>query len=272
MENSPPLRSKRALGQNFLIDQTVIDALVRAAGITKSDRVLEVGAGAGAVTRELAKKARKITAVEIDPDLIPSLKENLKGAKNVEIINADVLKYINTLEKEPRKKLKIVGAIPYQITSPLIHKLLKLKNRPESITFIVQKEVAEKITAKPPKATYLSNFVSHFGEAKVVRIIKPGAFWPQPEVDSAILQISLSTDHYSLNTKRVEALLHRGFAQPRKMIKHRFPAEVLQKAGIQIHLRPAVLSKEDWRNLYRELARVHERAQSVRGGGTWVKY
>ena len=259
---------KKQLGQNFLVDQNVVSDLIESARIDKNDVVLEVGAWEGAVTKGLAKTAGKVIAVEIDQDLIPQLKENLEGAKNVEIVNEDILKL------DPSRytlATKIVGSIPYQITSPLIHKILKLKKRPESVTFIIQKEVAEKIVAQPPKATYLSNFVSHFGEARIIRIIKPSAFRPAPKVDSAVLHISLSTNHPPLITNHYEALLHRGFAQPRKMIKHRFPAAVLEQASIQSHLRPAHLSKEDWRNLYRELSRVDEREKSKRGGGTWVK-
>ena len=166
----------------------------------------------------------------------------------------------------------MVGSIPYQITSPLIHKLLKLKNRPKSITFIVQKEVGEKIAARTPKATYLSNFVANFAEAKIIRTVKPGAFHPAPKVDSAILQINLYPRPKTSDPASFEAFLHRGFAQPRKMIKHSFPAEVLAKTGIEARLRPATLSKEDWRNLYRELSRTRERAKSRRGDGIWRIY
>lgn len=259
---------KKALGQNFLVDRGVIADLIDAARIDADDQVLEIGAGEGAVTKELAKKAGKVIAVEIDRDLIPTLKESLKDFKNVEIVNADILKL------EPNRytlATKIVGSIPYQITSPLIHQLLSLKNLPKTITFIVQKEVAEKIVAATPKATYLSNFVAHFGKAEIIRVIKPGAFRPAPNVSSAILRITLNHEPLTIKPERLRAFLHRGFVQPRKIIKRRFPAEVLEQAGINSHLRPAALSKEDWRNLYRQLSQVHERDKERRGGGTWVE-
>lgn len=241
---------KKSLGQNFLIDQKVVSDLVGAAEITEKDIILEVGAGTGAVTRQIAPKAQKVIAVEIDGDLIPNLKENLETLENTEIINADILT-LNPRRYTPATK--VVGSIPYQITSPLVHKLLKLKKRPESVTFVVQKEVAEKITAKPPKATYLSNFVANFGEAKIIRIVKPGAFRPTPKVGSAILHITLHPKPYTTDPK-FEAFLHRGFAQPRKMIKNRFPKEILEKVEIDPHRRPATLTQEEWLKLYKVLS------------------
>ncbi len=256
---------KKSLGQNFLIDPSVARDLVETAKIGKDDVALEVGAGTGAVTKELARNAQKVFAVEFDRDLIPTLEKNLKGLSNVEVVNADVL----GLDLSEYPTTKIVGSIPYQITSPLIHKILHSQNRPESITFIVQKEVAEKIAAKPPKATYLSNFVANFGEARVVKIIKPGAFSPQPKVDSTIIHIELYPKPKIEDTLKLERFLHHGFAQPRKMLHHRFEAKNLERSKIQPQARPAHLSKEDWHNLYRELSRTRERSKTRRGDGTW---
>jgi len=261
------VEAKKALGQNFLIDQSVVRELVDIAGVRKDDTVLEVGAGTGVVTLELAKRGGKIITVEFDRDLIPTLEENLKGFSNVEIINADILQ-LETGKLKP-ENFKIVGSIPYQITSPLIHKILHSKDRPKSITFIIQKEVAEKIAAKPPHATYLSNFVDNFGETHVVKVIKPGAFSPQPKVDSAIIHIELYQKPKIEDTFKLEKFLHHGFTQPRKMLHHRFDAEILTGSKILPQARPARLSKEDWRNLYRELSRTRERSKTRRGDGTW---
>lgn len=260
------MRPKKELGQNFLIDQRVISDTIKSAQISKDDTVLEVGAGAGALTRPLAEKAKKVIAVEIDKDLIPELQANLEGLENVEIINADILKLPITNHQLP--DYKIVGSIPYQITSPLIHQLLKLKNRPKSITIIVQKEVVEKIAAQPPEATYLSNFVANFGQAKILRTIKPNAFHPQPKVDSALLHIVLKLHPSYYRAKRdnggceagsyitpeeLEKFLHHGFAQPRKMLNKRFPAETLQKLGIDPKRRPQTLSFKEWIKLFKEI-------------------
>ena len=256
---------KKALGQNFLVDEQIAKDLVATANIKKDDTVLEVGAGTGAVTKELARDAKKVFAVEFDRDLIPALRRNLSSFKNVEILNADILDFnFNDLDH-----FKVVGAIPYQITSPLIHKILHSSNRPKSITFIVQKEVAEKIAAAPPDATYLSNFVANFGEARIIKVIKPGAFSPQPKVDSAIIHITLYPKPKVEDTLKLEKFLHHGFVQPRKMLHHRFKDEILVGSKIPPQARAAHLSKEDWRNIYREIVRVRERVKSRRGDGTW---
>lgn len=244
------MKSKKGLGQNFLTDLHVISEIVKAAQISKDDTVLEVGAGTGALTRPLAEWAGKVIAVEIDKDLIPELQTNLKGLDNVEIVNKDILK-LDTSHYLIATNFKVVGSIPYQITSPLIHKLLKETLRPKSITIIVQKEVAEKITAEPPKATYLSNFIANFGQAKILRTIKPNAFRPQPKVDSALLHITLHPKPYTLNPK-FEEFLHHGFVQPRKMLNKRFSAEILQKLGIDPQKRPQTLSFKEWMKLFRE--------------------
>ena len=256
---------KKSLGQNFLVDQNVVRDLIDAAKIGKKDVVLEVGAGTGTVTKRLAQTAGKVIAVEFDRDLIPALRRNLSSFKNVEILNADILDFnFNDLDH-----FKVVGAIPYQITSPLIHKILHSSNRPKSITFVVQKEVAEKIAAAPPDATYLSNFVANFGEARIIKVIKPGAFSPQPKVDSAIIHITLYPKPKVEDTLKLEKFLHHGFVQPRKMLHHRFEDEILVGSKIPPQARAAHLSKEDWHNIYREIVRVRERVNSRRGYGTW---
>ena len=263
------VKPKKALGQNFLVDRNVAHDLAETAGIGKNDTVLEVGAGTGVVTLELASRAGKVIAVELDRNLIPELKNNLRGFPNVEIVNQDILNF--PIANYELQITKIVGSIPYQITSPLIHKILHSRNRPKSITFIVQKEVAEKITARPPKATYLSNFVANFGEAQTVKVIKPEAFSPQPRVDSAILHIELHSQPKIEDTLKLEKFLHHGFAQPRKMLHHRFEARILAESKIPPQARPAHLSRENWRNLYRELAQTKERGKTRRGDGTWRK-
>jgi 16S rRNA (adenine1518-N6/adenine1519-N6)-dimethyltransferase len=262
------VKNKKELGQNFLVDERVADDLIAAAQIKKNDTVLEVGAGTGTVTKRLAQTAGKVIAVEIDPDLIPSLHANLKGLGDVVVLNADIL----SLDPKPyalSPSFKIVGAIPYQITSPLIHKILHSSNRPKSITFIVQKEVAEKIAAKAPDATYLSNFVANFGEARIIKVIKPGAFSPQPKVDSAIIQIELYSKPKIEDTLKLEKFLHHGFMHPRKMLHHQFAADILAQLKVPAQARPAHLSKEDWHTLYRELSRTKERSKTRRGDGMW---
>jgi len=247
------MKYKKELGQNFLIDRNVITATIKSAQIGGDDVVVEVGAGTGALTQPLAEKAKKVIAVEIDKDLIPKLQANLKGLKNVEIINQDILKL--PIDNYQLTSFKVVGSIPYQITSPLVHKLLKLKNSPKSITIVVQKEVAEKIAAEAPKATYLSNFVANFGEAKILKIIKPNAFRPQPKVDSALLHITLYHKPSIKDIEQFERFLHHGFAQPRKMLNKRFPAETLQKLKIDPKRRPQTLRFKEWQRLLEKVGK-----------------
>jgi 16S rRNA (adenine1518-N6/adenine1519-N6)-dimethyltransferase len=241
-------KPKKQLGQNFLIDSQVVNDLLDAAEINNRSTVLEVGAGTGAVTRPLAERAGKVIAVEFDKDLIPKLKTNLEGLKNVKIINEDILK-IDTSHQLLATNFKVVGSIPYQITSPLIHKLLKDTPQPKSITIVVQREVAEKIAARPPRASYLSNFVANFGQAKIIRTVKSSAFHPQPKIESAIVHIVVHPKPRVPDPK-FEAFLHRGFAQPRKMLNKRFNVEKLREAEIDHTGRPQTLRFDEWIKLF----------------------
>ena len=212
------MRFKKRFGQNFLIDEDVVLSLVKAAKISPEDVVLEVGAGTGVVTKELAKYAKKVIAIEIDRDLIPRLRESIKEFNNVEIINSDILSFLENCKKN--STFKVVGSIPYQITSPLIHALIMLDTPPQSITLVVQYEVAEKICAKPPNATYLSNFISLFGEAKIVQKVKKQSFYPQPSMESAIIHIKRKDKIPKQREFKIwSGFLHRGFSHPRKMLK-----------------------------------------------------
>lgn len=257
MRNGFP-RPKKNLGQNFLSSEEVLDQFIAACDLNENDVVVEVGAGMGVITAELAKRVRNVIAFELDSDLIPSLRNLLKlqNLCNVEIRNEDVLKSkststsISTSVSTSTPISKIVGAIPYQITSPLLHKIILEFEEKPTIVFIVQKEVAEKITAKPPHATYLSNFVSLYGKAEIVGLpISPLAFYPAPKVESAILKITPDSKFYNFTILQFSKFLHHGFKNPRKMLNKAFPAEVLKKAGVDPALRPQNLTLEDWMRL-----------------------
>ena len=246
------------MGQSFLVDQRVVRDLVEAVEPTRPDLVLEVGAGTGTVTKELANQAGKVLAVEFDHDLIPILRENLKSFDNVEIINKDILAY---RIPHTASRLKIVGSIPYQITSPLIHKLIETEEWLVA-ALLIQKEVAEKITARPPKATYLSNFISAFANVNIVRNISKTAFKPQPKVDGTIIKIKRSSKPYTIDPKPFSDFLHRGFSHPRKMLKNIFPEERLKNAGIDPQARAQELTLTNWLGLF-ELEDVREHAGRV---------
>ncbi|MFH1565646.1 MAG: 16S rRNA (adenine(1518)-N(6)/adenine(1519)-N(6))-dimethyltransferase RsmA [bacterium] len=248
-------KPKKSLGQNFLVDKNIINTFLKTANISSKDTVIEVGAGTGILTREIANQAKKVVAVEMDNELIPHLEENTETFHNIEIINCDVLKFIENYPLTSGKNFEdysVVGAIPYQITSPLVHKLLLLKNPPKTITFIIQYEVAEKICAKIPNATYLSNFVSLYGNAKIIKKIKPSSFFPQPSVNSAIIKIEKKENVPSKNSMgEWSILLHKGFKHPRKMLGNIFTKDVLLKAGISPTSRAQEVKLEDWENLFK---------------------
>lgn len=268
---SGEFRPKKSLGQHFLVSQKVLWDFLTAAELSKDDLVIEIGAGLGIITRELAEKVKKVIAVEIDSRLCNVLSENLgkKGLTNLQIVNQDFLNfhfndiYHYSRESERNKRIenfKIVGSIPYQITSPLLHKLLFSKIKPSLVVLIIQKEVAQKITARPPKASYLSNLVQCFGEATIVgKPINPAAFWPPPKVQSAILKIKTQnslSDLKDVNMEEFCQFLHRGFSHPRKMLKKIFPEAILIRADISPTLRAGNLTLTQWQKLFRGVTPV----------------
>lgn len=254
----------KALGQNFLVSEKVLQELVDAAGLTENDVVVEPGAGIGTVTIELAKRARYVLAYELDRRLIPILKRNLnpsglaahQGAENVEVCNEDVLEAFRKGNPNPSglkfdRRVKIVGSIPYSITSPLIHEIVYYYEQIESATLIIQKEVAEKIVATPPQASYLSNFVQLFAEIKLVeKSIPPSAFLPEPEVHSAILKLRSKVEDLGIRPKEWSEFLHRGFSQPRKMLRKVFDEKLVTETGINLTARPQQLSLPQWQALF----------------------
>ncbi len=193
-------RFQKGLGQNFLIDRNIIDKIVEAAGVTNEDTVLEIGAGIGALTCALAAKAAKVVVIEIDKNLLPILEETLAGCNNVEIswgnalkINFDQLifektKGMNYLEG---KTYKIVANLPYYITTPLIIHALEKHVNIDSMVFMMQKEVAERITASPGRKDYgvLTISVNYYSEPQLLMRVPNTVFIPQPEVESAVIRL-----------------------------------------------------------------------------------
>ncbi len=245
------VKPKKRFGQNFLVDQKVVAGLVAAAELTEVDTVIEIGAGTGVLTKELAKQAGKVIAFELDRDLIPVLKKELQGFDNVKILNQDFLRF--TIVDLRFTNYKLVGSIPYQITSPLIHKLLTLGPRPSLVVLLIQKEVAEKITARPPKATYLSNIVKLLGEVEIVRVVSKTAFWPVPEVDGAIVKFKIQSSKFKVDVEDFQKFLHRGFQHSRKMLRSKFDASALERCDIDPKRRAQTLTFEEWIKLYKTI-------------------
>lgn len=186
---------QKKFGQNFLIDTHVLDKIIRAADITKDDFVLEIGPGIGTMTQYLACAAREVTAVEIDKALIPILEDTLSDYDNVTVINKDILKVdIAALaeEKNGGKPIKVVANLPYYITTPIIMGLFENHVPLESITVMVQKEVADRMQVGPGTKDYgaLSLAVQYYAEPYIVANVPPNCFMPRPTVGSAVIRLT----------------------------------------------------------------------------------
>ena len=186
---------QKKFGQNFLIDSYVLESLIRGAEITKDDFVLEIGPGIGTMTQYLCEAARQVVAVEIDKMLIPILEDTLSEYDNVEVINQDVLKVdIKSLaeEKNNGKPIKVVANLPYYITTPIIMGLFESGVPIDSITIMVQKEVADRMQTGPGSKDYgaLSLAVQYYATAKVILNVSATCFMPRPNVDSAVIKLT----------------------------------------------------------------------------------
>jgi len=251
---------KKGLGQNFLVDATALERIIQAAEIPPGCTVLEVGPGLGSLTRYLALSAERVVAVELDSALIAVLEEVLQEMPNVEVVHGDIL------ELDPARLIGMdgdgVGAnIPYYITSNLIRHLLEAPLKPQRIVLTVQREVAERINARPGEMSLLALSVQVYGRPRVVTRIPAGAFYPPPNVESAVVRVDL----YPQPIIRVEQLdaffrlARAGFGQKRKTLRNSLsaglnqPAEqtvrLLQAAGIDPMRRAETLSIEEWKAL-----------------------
>jgi len=182
----------KGLGQNFLIDDTVLEDIIEAAEISPEDLVIEIGPGVGTLTKLLLKKAKKVCAIELDDKLIPILHEELKEFDNLEVVHGDALKVDFNEIIGDEKSVKVVANLPYYVTTPIIARLLKGNYNFNSITIMIQKEVAERIAAKPSTKDYgaLTLLVQYHSTVEIVRKVGPDAFIPQPKVESMVIKLN----------------------------------------------------------------------------------
>ncbi len=182
------LRADKKLGQNFLIDETVVRRIVEAAELTPEDTVLEVGPGIGTLTQGLAESGADVVAVELDKRLLPVLDVTLEGYDNVRIVNGDILQ-VDIMEQVQKPDFKCCANLPYYITTPIIFAILEKRLPMERLVVMVQKEVAERMAAKPGSKDYgaLSVAIQYFTEPKIAFIVPPSSFIPAPSVDSAVI-------------------------------------------------------------------------------------
>lgn len=216
---------QKKFGQNFLIDTHVLEKIISQAEITEEDVVLEIGPGIGTMTQYLCENAKKVIAVEIDSSLMPILAETLAEYDNVKVINQDILKMdINRLVQEENegRPIKVVANLPYYITTPIIMELLEKKVNIDSITVMVQKEVAQRIQSKAGTKEYgaISLAVQYYAEPKIVANVPPNCFMPRPNVSSAVIRMKLhKTPVVSVKSEeQLFKLIRASFSQRRKTL------------------------------------------------------
>ena len=264
-------RLSKSLGQNFLTDKNIIDEIIESAQIGPEDLVMEIGPGIGVITMEAEEKEKKVIAVEIDKNLIPILKETLKDYDNVEIINKDILKTdVNGLIdgcKEKFAGVKILGNLPYYITTPIIMKLLEDGVKADSITIMMQKEVADRIKALPGTKAYgaLSVAVQYYCTAEAVVNVPKEVFMPQPKVDSTVLRLCIRKEKPVILEDRdmFFRCVKAGFGQRRKTLLNSLMGidnitkdivrDALEKAGIDPSRRAETLNLEEFAKLSNEV-------------------
>lgn len=244
---------QKRFGQNFLIDTHVLNKIVREAGITKDDFVLEIGPGIGTLTQYLCEAAGEVAAVEIDANLIPILKDTLSAYDNVMVINEDILKVdiaALTQEKNGGNPIKVVANLPYYITTPIIMGLLEGGAPLASITIMVQKEVAERMQAQPGTKDYgaLSLAVQYYAKAEIVANVPPNCFMPRPNVGSAVIRLTRYAEPpvEVKNEKYLFAMIRASFNQRRKTLQNGLshePALHLTKEQVADALRKMGLSE-----------------------------
>jgi 16S rRNA (adenine1518-N6/adenine1519-N6)-dimethyltransferase len=258
-------RPKRRFGQHFLTDPHILERIVGLAEVGPADTVVEVGPGRGSLTDVLARRARRVVAVEVDRDLIEGLRDRFDATPNVSIVEGDVLSL------PPDELLRRAGAtppyvvvanLPYNVASAVLRHFLESRIPPTRMTVMVQREVADAIVARPGAMSLLSVAVQMYGDARTVLKVPPGAFQPPPRVQSAVVRIDvLPRPRVDVPLDEFFMLVRAGFATPRKQLRnglsialHIAPVEaerVLRVAGVDPARRPQTLSIDEWAALTR---------------------
>lgn len=259
---------KKGLGQNFITDTGLLGAVVRDAGVMKDDCVVEIGTGAGTLTRVLSAAADKVVSFDVDEALKPVLAETLAGLKNVEVYFKDVLRADDSeIERVTGgKPFKVVANIPYYITTPLIMRFLESGLKVTSMTLMVQEEVAARLTALPGLADYgaVTVAVSLRGDARVTRKVPRGVFRPVPKVDSAVVRIDVYDKFSATDVKAASTLARAAFQMRRKTLINNLgaltpytkeqAAKALEKMGLDPRIRGEKLSAEEFVKLAKILS------------------
>ncbi len=266
------------MGQHFLVDDRVLESIVSAAELTPSDIVVEVGPGLGILTRELARRAGGVIAVELDTKLASALEQALASLANVTIVNADILEcdpeaLITKAKGDVEPEYKVVANLPYYIATAVVRHFLETRLKPRLMVVTVQKEVAQAIVAQPGDMSLLSVSVQFYGKPSIVDYVPPRSFYPAPKVDSAIVRIEVY-DRPAVGVGDVAwffEVVRSGFAAPRKQLHNSLaqglkilPAEaaaLLERVGISQKRRAETLRLDEWALLCRAFGATALREQ-----------
>ncbi|MDD4979872.1 MAG: 16S rRNA (adenine(1518)-N(6)/adenine(1519)-N(6))-dimethyltransferase RsmA [Candidatus Omnitrophica bacterium] len=256
------LKPKKRLGQNFLVDKNIQRKIAVSCQLGAGDHVLEIGSGYGDLTRLLGQHCAFIYALEIDPDLSRVLKDSTKDYANIRIINRDILKFnLKNYFKKVKGRIKVVGNIPYYITTPIIEHLLKYRDKIESIFITVQKEFAKRITAKAGSKDYgsFSCYVQYYCAARPLFFIKKNSFFPAPKVDSCFIELEVREEGAVRlkDEKLFFTIIRKAFNQRRKTLRNSLSGIIpvlkltafFEKYGINRNIRPEDLTLQDFANL-----------------------
>ena len=257
------MRPNKSFGQNFLVDRSILQQVVDAAELETTDQVLEVGAGTGVLTRELAARAARVVAVELEQDMLTLLSGTIGSYPNIEILARNLL-YLDPQEVFGTQPYKLVANLPYYITAPTFRHFLESTNPPRLLVVMVQYEVAQRIVAEPGDLSLLGVSVQFYGQPRIITRVPARAFYPSPKVDSAILRVDVNPQAPLTPGERDTffRVVHAGFSERRKQLHnslahglHRKDEEIrkwLSAASIEANRRAETLSIEEWLRLWHE--------------------
>jgi len=249
--------TKKDLGQHFLVDAEALAIIVDAAEITKEDRIVEVGPGMGVLTRELCKKAKEVLALEFDKAMIAIIKTSCIKHTNLKVENVDVLKF----DTSGLGAYKVVANLPYYITSAVIRLFLEAENKPEEMVLLIQREVAERICAKPSRMSILAVSVQFYGNPQIIDVVPRTSFFPAPKVDSAIIRIKVYRKPlFDVDSRLFFRIVKAGFGEKRKQLTNSLTGglglnkettdQILNEAKVSPMARAESLAMIDWYNIY----------------------